>query len=58
MPKLGPGLGKPTAHLMAQRIQSLRSVHPDDEDLSQTLGLDDGHLLVPSTIGDAAVVGG
>ncbi len=47
MAEFGPGLGEPGAHLVIERVQPLGAVHPHDEDLSQTLGLDDGHVFLP-----------
>jgi hypothetical protein len=44
--ELGPGLGQAAAHLVAQRVEPLRPVHPHHQDLPVFLGLDDGHLFV------------
>jgi hypothetical protein len=41
MTELGPGLGKAGAHLVIERIEPFRPVHPDDQYLSVALGFDD-----------------
>ena len=41
--EVGPGFREQRAHLVAERVEALGPVHPDDEDLSVAFGFDDGH---------------
>jgi hypothetical protein len=52
--EFGPGLRELRAHLMAERIEALGPVHPDDEDLPVTLGFDDCHFRLSRVLSSAA----
>ena len=43
MTEAGPCLRHQGAHLVAEGVEVLRPVHPDDEDLAVAFGFDDGH---------------
>src|SRR3546814_8850796 len=42
--EVGPDLRQQASHLMVQRVEPVRPVHPHDQDLSVRFGLDDGHV--------------